>query len=303
MKKGNITVSIGITAFNEENTIKNVLESIKNQKASTYKIEKIYISCDGSTDKTPSVVIDFAKRMKIINYKIYRSNKGKLFRLEQIFASARSEILILFDADIVIRDEYLLEKLIREFSNDSVGLVGGNDQPIVNNGFFSKVLKTTIDMWFLTRTLPKYKNSVYNAHGCVLALSKKLYQQLSISKDIVSDDEFLYFSCIKKGLLFTFSKSSRVYYKIPTNLFDYIRQNKRYLITKHAIIAHFGSKAEQAYAIKLSDKLRGIVHSFLNKPLLTICAIVLQVSLRLFVISKPNIVKKGTWQRVSSTKV
>ena len=44
-------VTIGIIAYNEENNIKNLIQSLQNQKLSKIKIKKIIVVSSGSTER------------------------------------------------------------------------------------------------------------------------------------------------------------------------------------------------------------------------------------------------------------
>jgi glycosyltransferase involved in cell wall biosynthesis len=53
------TLTIGISAHNEEKNISSLLESIFAQKQRNYVLENIYVVCDGCTDNTESVVRNY----------------------------------------------------------------------------------------------------------------------------------------------------------------------------------------------------------------------------------------------------
>src|SRR5258708_3629060 len=100
MKK--LTVTIGIPAFNEEKNIVNLLKSIAKQKGNLFIIKKIIILCDNCTDKTADKAFEFAKNYKNIHIILDNERKGKVARLNQLYTLNKSDVLITFDADIVL---------------------------------------------------------------------------------------------------------------------------------------------------------------------------------------------------------
>ncbi|MBM2818065.1 MAG: biofilm synthesis PgaC-like N-glycosyltransferase, partial [Parcubacteria group bacterium] len=114
--KKTITVTVGISAYNEEANIGNLLNSVLNQKLDNYKLEKIIVVSDGSTDSTEKKVIEInSDKIKLI---ADGKRLGKPIRINQIFREADSEIAVIFDADIKLEDDFVLYKLIMPFLND-----------------------------------------------------------------------------------------------------------------------------------------------------------------------------------------
>src|SRR5882757_1314182 len=100
MKK--ITLTIGIPAFNEEKNIENFLLSLFKQKLQKVKLDKILVYSDCSSDKTNEIVKKLSKKYPIIMLIEGKSRKGKYFRVNQMFALNKSDVLILLDADIAL---------------------------------------------------------------------------------------------------------------------------------------------------------------------------------------------------------
>lgn len=97
MKKDPL-VSVIIPAYNEENYIKDCLESIFEQ---TYKNIEIIVLDDGSTDDTKSIIEKFPVSYYLLDHKgpgVARNYGGK---------KAKGEILVFLDADMRYHREYI----------------------------------------------------------------------------------------------------------------------------------------------------------------------------------------------------
>jgi glycosyltransferase involved in cell wall biosynthesis len=87
------TVTIGIPAYNEERNILLLINSILKQKMVGFKIAKLIVSSDGSSDKTVSLIKSMNNKM----IKLYdnRDRKGVARGLNQIIENANTDILVL----------------------------------------------------------------------------------------------------------------------------------------------------------------------------------------------------------------
>src|SRR5260221_5754767 len=95
----NNVVSIIITAFNEETTIRSILR--KTLKASTGVFRKeIIVVDDGSTDKTKSRVTSYIRKTKNVSLISYAKNHGKGFAVKAGLASVTGDVVLIQDADL-----------------------------------------------------------------------------------------------------------------------------------------------------------------------------------------------------------
>ncbi len=109
MKK-NITLSIGICAYNEEQNIKSVINNALLQKQEGWTLSEVLVYSDGSTDQTESKVKSIkSKHLKLI---VGKNRLGKTRRLNQLFRDFSSNILVVLDADIKLKDENVVTKIV-----------------------------------------------------------------------------------------------------------------------------------------------------------------------------------------------
>ena len=110
-------VSIYIPAYNAENTILNVINSVINQ---TYKFDEIIVIDDNSTDLTQSKLKNF-ERIKIIKN---NSNKGLGYNRNLGFKLSTNEIVASIDADVVLSNNWL-ETMIKHLDDNQGTFIGG----------------------------------------------------------------------------------------------------------------------------------------------------------------------------------
>jgi len=93
IKKGKYVSAI-VPVFNEEKTVKKVIEALQKSNLVT---EVISIN-DGSADKSLEILKSFGGKIKLIDLK---SNHGKGFALALGIKKAKGEIVAFFDSDLV----------------------------------------------------------------------------------------------------------------------------------------------------------------------------------------------------------
>jgi cellulose synthase/poly-beta-1,6-N-acetylglucosamine synthase-like glycosyltransferase len=114
-------LSVVIAAHNEEAVIG---ERIRNLLALDYPADKleILIASDGSTDRTGQIVRTVgSNRVRLLEF---TRNRGKAAVLNDAFAEARGEVVVLSDANTMM-DPQAARNLARWFSDPQVGVVCG----------------------------------------------------------------------------------------------------------------------------------------------------------------------------------
>lgn len=168
-------VSLLIAAYNEEETI---ADKIKNSLELDYPSDKleIVIVSDGSTDKTDEIVRSFEST----GIKLFRveGRVGKTEARNQAVLAMKREIIIFSDATAVYEKD-AIKKLVRNFADESVGMVSGN-LTYFEKGQGSMGLATKL-YWNYEKTIKKAQSRLYTltgAVGCINAFRRKLYHVL-----------------------------------------------------------------------------------------------------------------------------
>jgi len=295
------TFTIGIPAHNEEKNIGNLLEQILKQNKSNYKLESVIVICDGCTDDTEAIARKFAKTHKFIRVISDGKRLGKINRLNQLYKIAQSDIYLTIDADILLESQHTISKLLNGFKNN-VGLVGGCSLPLPAQNKFEKILTTWNEFWYLAKRDVNKGDNVNNHFGCISAMSKALYKQVTIPHNIYSDDDFLYFNSKKLKFEFLYSDDAKVYFRSANTFSDFIKQHTRFLTLKDNVAEHYGKSIYKKYFVPFSDKRKALFKILKKEPIFMILALILQIYLRsLIKINKEKYIN-GFWTYASSSK-
>lgn len=131
-------LSIIIPAYNEENTIEQLLEKVKIVELPKGIVKEIIIINDCSTDGTALIVDKYIKNNSAMDIKILTNNvnKGKGYSIRKGIEHAKGDYLIIQDADLEYDpNEYnlLLKPMISGFADVVYGsrFIGGNPHRIL----------------------------------------------------------------------------------------------------------------------------------------------------------------------------
>ncbi|NPA32170.1 MAG: glycosyltransferase family 2 protein [Aquificae bacterium] len=141
-------ISVVIPAYNEEKNIPILYEKLKRVLDALGEDYEIIVVDDGSTDKTPEVLKELAKkdpRLKVIRF---RRNYGQTAAIYAGFEHAKGDVIITMDADLQNDPEdipRLLEKL-----SEGYDIVSGwrKDR---KDPFLSRKLPSKIANWVISR--------------------------------------------------------------------------------------------------------------------------------------------------------
>lgn len=266
-KKKSITV--GIVAYNEEENIEAMLKSVLAQKQQGYVIEKIIVISDGSTDDTAQIISGL--RSKQITLYARAKRIGESAHLNTIFQKASSDIVVLFDADVVLSSPDTISCLIVGFERgDNIMYLGGNPQPTKGKTFIEKAVNISFEPYTQIRNQLHGADNPYGCDGRILALSREFYKRVKVPHDTIANDNYMYFACHKLGYDFLYIPEAVVYFRSPTTLADQLRQNKRFIAAHIRMERLFDPQAVRgAYHIPLRAKWP-IVATLLKHPILSL---------------------------------
>ena len=237
-------------------------------------------------------------RLKLVND---GQRRGKGQRLNQIFSLSQGDILIVLDGDVILPEKQVIGKLVEKFEYASVGLVAGKSLPIDGGGWIRRAIVRGARMWLEIREGVRRGDNVHNLSGCILALSKELYQHLVIPAGVMLDDEYIYLEAKRQGYKFRYAAEAVACYFTAGNLEDYWRQGRRSISGWENTGRIFGQWAKEYYRIPLSRKVWVAAKYWAGNPWLTGLALFLEASLRVKkMASKPMI--GNWWPRINSSK-
>jgi len=236
--KNKLSMTIGISAYNEEANIGCLLEDLLKQKSGSFTVEKIIVVSDCSTDKTENIARSFknSKIKLLINKK--RLGIGPVQNI--IIKNSDSDILIILNADTRVFSDRFLEKIANEMKTKEVDLLSPLLREIKPGKFFEKVLLTSMNFKAFLFEHFNGGNNVYTCYGRARAFSKKLYKRLNFPLSI-GEDAYSFFYCVKNGFKYVYAKDIIAYYKLPDSYKDHKKQSIRFFQSKKAIAKIFGS--------------------------------------------------------------
>ena len=210
------TVSIGVCAYNEGRNIRRTLESILVQQTAMPMGEVLVVS-SGSTDDTDAIVQEIATRDGRVRLLRQETREGKNSAVNLFMAEAKGEVLVLVNADNILK-EGCLEALLAHFKDDEVGVVGAHPLPVNSTdtvaGFAVNML------WDMHHKLAMIHPKV----GEVIAFRN---QHMQIPVGMQSDEDLIRMQLEAKGLRTEYEGAAHVINKGPSNVKDYIKQRTR----------------------------------------------------------------------------
>ena len=124
-----IACSMGIMAFNEEANIGRMLQAVTSQRTTKANLTQIVVVASGCTDRTESIVQDWAMRDQRIHLVVQARREGKASAINQFLPQATEKIVVVCSADLLPEAE-AIEELIAPFADPTVGMTTGRPVPV-----------------------------------------------------------------------------------------------------------------------------------------------------------------------------
>jgi len=269
MKNKKITITVALSAYNEEKNILNFLRSVLMQKELGFELKQIWVHSDGSTDNT----VRLAKSLKSEKIKIWDHKKrlGKSTWLNKIYNDLDTDILVQSDADVVFAHEFVLHDLIQPLiKNKKVGMCGGNPMPLAGKTYWEKVVRVAFEPYQEFRSTVKGGNNAFSAIGQILAYRKELVKKIAVPLDMVTNDIFTYFFCLSLGWEYRYVKSAVVLFQSPRRLKDILRQNTRFHAGYNRMLQYFSRYlVKKEMRIPKSIYIKTLLKQFIKHPILS----------------------------------
>lgn len=225
------TVSVIISAFNEEDVIQRKIENCFEIEYPKDKLE-ILIGSDGSTDKTNEIIKSYSN--KGIKYFLNGERRGKPYIINQLVKFSDGDILFFTDARQHVEKDALI-KIIGHFQDEAVGCVSGalayeQKDSITGRGIGS--------YWKYEEFIRKAESRVYSlvgATGAIYASRRELFEPLP--EDIILDDMHTPFIIISKGYRVLFEPGAVAYDVFADTPRDEYRRKVRTLSGNYQIFS------------------------------------------------------------------
>ena len=198
------TVSILISAYNEESVIERKIQNLLELDYPKEKLE-ILIGDDGSADKTAEIV----ERYKDQGVTLIKApqNAGKAAMLNRLQKHATGNILLFCDANTMLFPN-VVRKLTDPFKDKKIGCACGH--LILTDKSGSELGRGESAYWDLESEIKKFEGMMdllIGGNGALYAIRKELYTDLPTKKSIM-DDFFVTTKILQKGYYCTFISSA-----------------------------------------------------------------------------------------------
>lgn len=201
------SVSVIISAYNEEVTIERKIKNILESAYPKDKIE-ILVASDGSTDYTGRKLFRMSKGS--VRTFVFSLRRGKASVINDLIPKASGDILVFCDVRQIF-DKNAISHLVANFADEKVGCVSG--ELIFNNhGNETGVSKGIGLYWNYEKLMRRYESDIHSmvgATGAIYAIRKGLYAKLP--EDIILDDVYTPLSVARKGYRCIFDPMAKAY--------------------------------------------------------------------------------------------
>ncbi len=262
------TVTVAVSAFNEEKNVKSFLKSVLSQKEDNFLLERILVISDGSSDNTVKLAKSF--KSSKITVKNYKERTGKSTRLNEIYSTLTSDILVQSDADVVFSHPFVIRDIIQPIIKDEkAGMCGGNPEPLKGETLTERAVNCTSEVYRSFRSSVRGGNNSFSADGRLLAFRKELVKKILIPRDMISNDKYTYYSCLIQGYNYRYVESAVVYFRSPQNIKDQITQVTRFKAGKLRMSRYFpASLVKHEQYIPRILLLKNLLIQFIKHPIL-----------------------------------
>ena len=218
-------LSIGVPAYNEEESIARMLESVFSStlwKQTPAGVREVIVCCNGCTDSTEAIVKRIMREHKEGGaVKLLLTAKGKPKAWKEILrrSDKRADVLYFADADVILHRN-ALERLRAAFRQERFDIVAARPRPINSGG------KTP------TKLIGAYQDRFYGRNswtagvsGALYGISRKFAESVNMPDNIISDDAFLQLSAKKV----CYVPDAKVFFFQPRNLHGVVQQKVRWI--------------------------------------------------------------------------
>jgi cellulose synthase/poly-beta-1,6-N-acetylglucosamine synthase-like glycosyltransferase len=223
------TVSVVLSAWNEEDVIKQKIENLLSLDYPSAKME-ILVGSDGSTDRTNEIIKQFRDpRLKLM---ASEQRRGKMVTLNALVKEARHDVLVFTDARQPFESD-AVKALVRNFADPQIGCVSGELMFFQKGGGTARGINL---YWNYEKFIRRAESDVYSmlgATGAIYAIRKEFYRE--VPGNIVLDDMYLPLRIIERGYRAVFDSSAKAYDEVADSPQEEYRRKARTLFGNYQI--------------------------------------------------------------------
>lgn len=232
------TVSIIISAYNEEKVIEDRIKNIAEQDYDFDKLE-LLIGSDGSNDRTEDILKESTEKYSWLKIYLYKERRGKFQVIKDLIKNASNEIIIFTDANTIFRKN-AITKIVGPFSNKNIGGVSGRLILIDN---FKKTFDGVEEgkYWLYETFIKKAEGKLgilIGANGGIYAIRRDLLTQITDNNN-VTDDLYFTLLILSKGFKFIYEKDAIGVEPVGKNLKTEFNRKVRFIATNLETLSNF----------------------------------------------------------------
>jgi biofilm PGA synthesis N-glycosyltransferase PgaC len=209
--------SVGIMAYNEEANIADAIHTIFGQELTSSRIAELIVVASGCEDQTTEIVAGIARSEPRVRLIEQARREGKASAINVFIEAARSPILLMVSADVLLKSG-TLDALLAHFHNSSVGMVGGHPIPV--NAESSVVGHAVHLQWRLHDRLARETPKL----GEIVAFRNLVP---SIPHDTAVDEISIQALITQLGYQPVYEPRAIVYNRGPATVREFLRQRRR----------------------------------------------------------------------------
>lgn len=287
-------ITVGIPSYNEERSIRTLLEVLENQESDEQHMITEVIVSDDSTDATPYIVNDFARNSSLdITLMHHNNRRGAASAWNEIFANAIGDVIVLFDADVIPKQNTTM--LLASRLKDDVALCAANPLPLPQEGIAAKA--TAFNALWLRR-VRKERLSQYTVMGRALSIRSGIAKTIKLP-DIVAIDLYLQCKVLELGYKVDYCDEAQIWFKPAGTMLDFTSQVVRAVDGHEQIKDYFD---QFNISLPSSVMFRTALKEVMGNPKGTLALIGAYLALPFYRSRIGKLGKGGSWRMADSTK-
>jgi cellulose synthase/poly-beta-1,6-N-acetylglucosamine synthase-like glycosyltransferase/peptidoglycan/xylan/chitin deacetylase (PgdA/CDA1 family) len=216
-------VSVVVPAYNEADTIAGTVLSLVDND---YPRLEVIVVDDGSTDGTAQAVL----RLRLPSVRVIRqANAGKSAALNAGIRQARSDLLVLVDADTVLAPD-AIGRLVEAFADPKVGAISGNTKVFNRDGLLGRLQHIEYVVGFnLDRRVFDVARCMPTVPGAIGAFRRGAIADVGgLSAATLAEDTDLTMSVTKAGWRVVYDDNAVAWTRAPESWRQLWRQRRRW---------------------------------------------------------------------------
>ena len=229
------------------------------------------------------------------------ARQGQSAKLDDLFATTRTELIISTNDDVVWAPE-TMTRILAARKSSWADLICVGVQPLPPHSIMERILSVGTDIKNeVIRRTPGHETYLV-CNGRLLAISAKFASKLHIPHEIWNNDAYMYLFAKRNGFTVTYIDEPLCAYRDPATLREYIQQTCKFQQSQGENEKYFGP-LDSEYRIPMSLRIPAIAAALRRRPWWGSIYLLLYFATRILAMALPLPKKhKPYWPIDMSTK-